>query len=395
MDGGFVPGSTVAERKTGARPRTCRRGLVPRPVIVCKAGEDLDDGGWKYVDLMERQKYDKPGSALWLGGRYFQRELAGIFSQILDTAKGLFGIKKRRVLSDQLGLTLDNDLVRERERVREEKTPLYSISPLPSRIIYSSVCWFLDAVYHERPIPRFWFLETVARMPYFAYLSVLHLYETFGWWHVSELRKIHFAEDWNELHHLLIMESLGGDSMWSDRFLASHAALIYYWVLVLAYFLSPSTSYNFSELLENHAVDTYGQFIDENEELLKTLPAPDVARQYYENGDLYLFDAFQTAVPLASRRPKCDDLYDVFSNVFRDEQEHVKTMEACSDYTRLGIFVQSPHQRFYQGLKEKEKVEEKQKEKDEEKEEEQRETQTKPPALIKDERQHFEDGMGL
>lgn len=56
---------------------------------------------------------------------------------------------------------------------------------------------------------RFWILETVARMPYFAILSVLHLYETFGWWHASELRKVHFAEDWNELHHLLIMESLG------------------------------------------------------------------------------------------------------------------------------------------------------------------------------------------
>mmetsp|Transcript_11937 Transcript_11937/g.49800 ORF Transcript_11937/g.49800 Transcript_11937/m.49800 type:complete len:142 (-) Transcript_11937:508-933(-) len=113
-------------------------------------------------------------------------------------------------------------------------------------------------------VGRFWFLETVARMPYFAYLSVLHLYETFGWWHVSELRKIHFAEDWNELHHLLIMESLGklgtletcdqvqvdnnltrslagGDSVWSDRFLASHAALVYYWCVNDPFFYNPRT----------------------------------------------------------------------------------------------------------------------------------------------------------
>lgn len=48
-------------------------------------------------------------------------------------------------------------------------------------------------------------------MPYFAYTTCLHLYETLGWWRTGGLRVIHFAEEWNELHHLLIMESLGGD----------------------------------------------------------------------------------------------------------------------------------------------------------------------------------------
>ena len=49
---------------------------------------------------------------------------------------------------------------------------------------------------------------------YFAYLSILHLYETLGFWRAgAELRKIHFAEEWNELHHLQIMESLGGDQV--------------------------------------------------------------------------------------------------------------------------------------------------------------------------------------
>mmetsp|Transcript_28789 Transcript_28789/g.112239 ORF Transcript_28789/g.112239 Transcript_28789/m.112239 type:complete len:200 (-) Transcript_28789:167-766(-) len=184
-------------------------------------------------------------------------------------------------------------------------------------------------------------------MPYFAYLSVLHLYESFGWWHVSELRKIHFAEDWNELHHLLIMEALGGDALWSDRFLANHAAVVYFWILVITYFVSPSTSYKFSELVENHAADTYEQFYKENEELLKTIPAPDIAKQYYERGDLYMFDVFQTESPLGSRRPTCDNLYDVFVNIWGDEKEHVKTMEACSDYTNMGELVQSPHERYY------------------------------------------------
>ena len=38
---------------------------------------------------------------------------------------------------------------------------------------------------------RFWVLETVARIPYFAYISMLHLYETLGWWRAgASLRKV-------------------------------------------------------------------------------------------------------------------------------------------------------------------------------------------------------------
>jgi hypothetical protein len=47
---------------------------------------------------------------------------------------------------------------------------------------YLALCWFLDAFFENRPIQRFWFLETVARMPYFSYITMLHLYESLGWW---------------------------------------------------------------------------------------------------------------------------------------------------------------------------------------------------------------------
>jgi hypothetical protein len=62
-----------------------------------------------------------------------------------------------------------------------------------------------------RPIQRFWVLETVARIPYFAYISILHLYESLGFWRAgAELRKVHFAEEWNELHHLQVNRGGGG-----------------------------------------------------------------------------------------------------------------------------------------------------------------------------------------
>ena len=38
----------------------------------------------------------------------------------------------------------------------------------------------LDAMYAGRDMPRFYVLETIARVPYFSYLSCLHLYESLG-----------------------------------------------------------------------------------------------------------------------------------------------------------------------------------------------------------------------
>ena len=44
-------------------------------------------------------------------------------------------------------------------------------------------------LYEGRPIQRFWVLESVARVPYFAYISMLHLYESLGWQHEQEFRE--------------------------------------------------------------------------------------------------------------------------------------------------------------------------------------------------------------
>ncbi|KAJ7982731.1 Ubiquinol oxidase [Quillaja saponaria] len=39
-----------------------------------------------------------------------------------------------------------------------------------------------------------------------VFMSFLHLYESFGWWRKADYLKVHFAESWNEMHHLLIMK---------------------------------------------------------------------------------------------------------------------------------------------------------------------------------------------
>lgn len=43
-------------------------------------------------------------------------------------------------------------------------------------------------------------------------------------------------------------------------------------VLPQGYLVSPFLAYNFSELIESHAVDTYSEFLETNKELLQSLP---------------------------------------------------------------------------------------------------------------------------
>jgi len=205
----------------------------------------------------------------------------------------------------------------------------------------------LDWMFEGKYTPsRFYLLETVARVPYFSYISMLHLYETLGWWRSSsDVKRVHFAEEWNEFHHLLIMESLGGDQEWWVRFLALHSAIAYYWVLVGLWVLSPTLGYKFSELLETHAVNTYSQFVDENEELLKELPPTLPAVEYYCYGASdSLFSEYQTSAAARGEPPRrpgdtMKSMYDVFSAIRDDEGDHVSTMKACLDPT---VAVNSP-----------------------------------------------------
>lgn len=193
-----------------------------------------------------------------------------------------------------------------------------------------------DTIFEGRDFARFYALETIARVPYFSYTAALHFYETIGMWRQAKYLKIHFAEDWNEMHHLMIMESLGGSERWSDRFIAQHIAVGYYLLALTFYFWNPTLAYNLNQYIEEHAFATYDTFTKENEEELKKKPAPKVALDYYTGDlqDLYMFDAFQTG-SCDIRRPKIDNLYDVFIAIRDDEAEHVKTMTALQTELEL------------------------------------------------------------
>lgn len=283
------------------------------------------------------EEYGPPGNIFALGSQQFMRNLRAMIGEYTDEEDNPALTDRQRELQAKLGdLTLSSDAIWERERARG---PM--VAPWIIKIPYFILCYFLDVVFEGRnSFSRFFLLETVARMPYFSYITMLHLYETLGFWRRSaDIKRIHFAEEWNEFHHLMIMESLGGDQPYWVRFMAQHSAFAYYVALCMLWMMSPSLSYKFSEMLETHAVDTYGQFVDENEEKLKALPPSLTAVEYYTVGvSDPMFGEYQTASVSdpdreGVRRSGMDmrSLYDVFVAIRSDEGDHVQTMTSCLD----------------------------------------------------------------
>ena len=120
----------------------------------------------------------------------------------------------------------------------------------------------LDFLYHNRPSQRFWVLEVIARAPYFAFISVLHLRESLGLRgeeHIY-LMKEHFYQALNETEHLEEMEAREGNKYWIDRFLAKHLVILYYWIMVVYYLADPLDAYDINMKIEKHAFETYTKY---------------------------------------------------------------------------------------------------------------------------------------
>ena len=184
--------------------------------------------------------------------------------------------------------------------------PVRKIERRINKVAVGTAVKVIDKLYEGRDYARFYVLETVARVPYFSFVSILHLYETLGLWRKVDYMETHFAQTMNEYHHLLIMENLGGDERFIDRFFAQHTAFFYYWLTCLIYVVSPCMAYNLSEQIEEHAYHTYDEFLKNHGVSLSLEKPPPVAVNYYNN---------------------VESLYDVFVNIRDDEGKHVKTMQ--------------------------------------------------------------------
>lgn len=114
----------------------------------------------------------------------------------------------------------------------------------------------------------------------------------------------------------------------------THTSIMYSCIpnLKIVYFFSPPVAYHLSELIEDHAFDTYSGYLEKYGEELKKQPVPAIANKYYVEDNPFLFDLFCTVKDkdddgnFSNRRPKLETLYDVFCNVRDDEKEHWKTL---------------------------------------------------------------------
>lgn len=144
--------------------------------------------------------------------------------------------------------------------------------------------------------------------------------------------QLHFVENWNELHHLLIMEELlGSELKWFDRFLAEHIAIVYGWTIFALYLLNPTWAYNLNQVVEEEAYQSYTCFLELTGEVLRAKPAPQTAQDYYSASDGFNLQDLPLAKSMKhlarkQTRPKCKTLYDTFALIRQDELEHAATM---------------------------------------------------------------------
>ena len=152
---------------------------------------------------------------------------------------------------------------------------IYDVVPTTSSMVTPNFCmkkfntlvldvtiYILDFLYRGRDFQRFWVLEVIARAPYFSFISVLHFRESLGLRgedHIY-LMKEHFYQALNETEHLEEMELREGNKYWVDRFFAKHLVLLYYWIMVGYYLLSPKNAYDINMKIEKHAYETYVKY---------------------------------------------------------------------------------------------------------------------------------------
>lgn len=123
----------------------------------------------EYIEISYEDYFDgtKPDSSWNLALTNFVRQGKTILPEIAE----LLGLKKPDPLKPPacLGLILSNEAVKETEDRRIAAGEGVDAHPV-SLALYDVGCSLLDNLFDERPIQRFWFLETIARIPYFSYV---------------------------------------------------------------------------------------------------------------------------------------------------------------------------------------------------------------------------------
>ncbi|GAB4148786.1 MAG: alternative oxidase [Patescibacteria group bacterium] len=188
----------------------------------------------------------------------------------------------------------------------------------------------MDMLYGYKNYRRFFVLETIARIPYFSYLSVLHFFQSVGRHPSLALLDLHYKESVNEEYHLMIMEELGGDKFWLDRLVARLIGLTYYWIAVGLFLICPKSGYYLMELIEQSAVQSYTKFIQIQADKLSEMEPGKYAKEYYRSEKARMLMPEKTVEKFS--------MLDVFQSILQDEAVHVSDMQLCGQLKNLGDY---------------------------------------------------------
>ena len=120
-------------------------------------------------------EYGPPANVWKLGWAQFWRNLNAMKGEYKDEPDRDLSPRQRELQAKLESLTLDSKQIWKREQETGIEGPWIVKAP------YLLMCWLLDVVFEGQNVfSRFFLLETVARMPYFSYIGMLHLYETLG-----------------------------------------------------------------------------------------------------------------------------------------------------------------------------------------------------------------------
>jgi hypothetical protein len=160
-------------------------GAAPHTSTGELDGVSSTDINFGYIRQFSGEPFDQarpggiPGGLLEMGGENLVREgrelLAAAGARVPPLLRGPVGVPppapSPEVSARQAALaalTLDAGAVWERERRRPQVAAPWAI-----KAPYYALCWTLDVLFEGRPLQRFWLLETVARMPYLSYISMV------------------------------------------------------------------------------------------------------------------------------------------------------------------------------------------------------------------------------
>lgn len=189
-------------------------------------------------------------------------------------------------------------------RVYKEPADGYPISFFP-RMLGNLLIWSGNLVYGKRPTYlKFRAVEVIARVPYQSWVSAAYTLLTLFYGNEKKALKYsnvtqfaRIAQD-NETMHVVVISKIVKDECKAGviryTIIPMFFAFFYFWASYVLYLVNKKFSMELNYCFENHAYEQYAQFLEENEELLKSKVVVSDFLAWYGRNPLTQYEFFRS-----------------------------------------------------------------------------------------------------